>query len=748
MRFLTILFLAGIVLLSFQDAPATASQLDDGSLRLVQRATPADFNNLDTHEGTPGVTADLKIRLKADTFDPLKEEPAIPAALKLTTPNNYYLIQCNGPIQPEWITMLREKGVKILGYIPDYAYVVRMSEATRSVIEQFPFVRWTGFYHPAYKIDPNLKQSGGEIELNVVVFRENGMVGNVSETTRRIEELGGKIVYDGKDNSVLIVKIDASKIDDIAFLPQVEWLDESGPKVTCMDNVRIFTGVDTAFTCGFDGSGIVGEVKDDGIDQGHPDFVGQILGTDGSPPTAAHGTCTFGIVFSSGANNAQAKGMLPNGQGVFCYWTVTRLISLYFLKSYWGGLFQSNSWGQGTPNGSYTAYSCEADLGVFNYDITTIYSAGNRGDIGPVSLYPDAVAKNVLGVGGLNHYNDSDRTNDQWGPFLSGNGWVPSYGPTADGRIKPDLCGPYDDVYTTDWHGYNGYRAGDYVTETNDHYFGDCSAATAVVAGAVGLVYEMYKENLFGNNPSGLIPHASTVKAILIADAYQYEFSQATRYQQGWGLPDLKKTLDIGQRHFIVDEETALQTGESAIYHFTPQEGFPLKVSLVWTDPAGTPGAARALVNDLNLKVTAPDASVYWGNYGLDTSHWSVSGGWSDSLNNVENVFVENPEAGEWTIEVIARNIALDGHSETPSIVDQDFALVATTKLPYITGDANKDGIVDVGDVVYLINYLFKSGPAPSPLPAGDATCDGNVDVGDVVYLINYLFKGGLPPVC
>jgi hypothetical protein len=63
-------------------------------------------------------------------------------------------------------------------------------------------------------------------------------------------------------------------------------------------------------------------------------------------------------------------------------------------------------------------------------------------------------------------------------------------------------------------------------------------------------------------------------------------------------------------------------------------------------------------------------------------------------------------------------------------------------------GDANADGLVDVGDVVYLLNYLFKNGPVPTPLLAGDTNCDGNVDVGDVVYLINYLFKGGPLPSC
>jgi hypothetical protein len=64
-------------------------------------------------------------------------------------------------------------------------------------------------------------------------------------------------------------------------------------------------------------------------------------------------------------------------------------------------------------------------------------------------------------------------------------------------------------------------------------------------------------------------------------------------------------------------------------------------------------------------------------------------------------------------------------------------------------GDVNADGIVNVNDVVYLINYLFVPGsPPPVPLEAGDATCDGIINVNDVVYLINYLFVPGSPPPC
>ena len=69
---------------------------------------------------------------------------------------------------------------------------------------------------------------------------------------------------------------------------------------------------------------------------------------------------------------------------------------------------------------------------------------------------------------------------------------------------------------------------------------------------------------------------------------------------------------------------------------------------------------------------------------------------------------------------------------------------------PYLRprGDANGDRTIDIGDVVYLINYLYKGAPPPNPLEVGNCNCDGVVDLGDVVFLINYLFKEGPPPDC
>lgn len=65
----------------------------------------------------------------------------------------------------------------------------------------------------------------------------------------------------------------------------------------------------------------------------------------------------------------------------------------------------------------------------------------------------------------------------------------------------------------------------------------------------------------------------------------------------------------------------------------------------------------------------------------------------------------------------------------------------------FIAGDANGDGNVTLPDIIYLVNYVFKGGPAPAPLARGDVNASCNVNLGDIVYLVNYVFKGGPAPL-
>ncbi len=63
-------------------------------------------------------------------------------------------------------------------------------------------------------------------------------------------------------------------------------------------------------------------------------------------------------------------------------------------------------------------------------------------------------------------------------------------------------------------------------------------------------------------------------------------------------------------------------------------------------------------------------------------------------------------------------------------------------------GDVNSDNAVNVGDAVYVVNYVFKNGPAPACRPQADANSDRAVNIGDAVYIINYVFKSGPAPAC
>ncbi len=78
----------------------------------------------------------------------------------------------------------------------------------------------------------------------------------------------------------------------------------------------------------------------------------------------------------------------------------------------------------------------------------------------------------------------------------------------------------------------------------------------------------------------------------------------------------------------------------------------------------------------------------------------------------------------------------------------EDTVEVVIDVVSYVCGDANADDAVNVSDAVYIINYIFTSGPAPQPLAAADANGSGTVNVSDAVYLINFIFTSGPPPIC
>jgi len=106
--------------------------------------------------------------------------------------------------------------------------------------------------------------------------------------------------------------------------------------------------------------------------------------------------------------------------------------------------------------------------------------------------------------------------------------------------------------------------------------------------------------------------------------------------------------------------------------------------------------------------------------------------------------------AGLWPRTVVAGDLDGDGDAEviTSNEISSDISILVNLTYPSSCGDTNGDGVVNIADVVYIVNYIFRSGPAPIPLEAVDVNGDGLTNIGDAVYLIGYLFHSGSPPEC
>jgi hypothetical protein len=628
-------------------------------------------------QSEPGSTLHLRVA----TFDPRAQSPHVPLVWRAADAGRLWLVQLREKPDDAARAAIAAAGGELHGYVPDHAYVVRMDLGIAARIGRLRAVRWVGRYEPFYRVDPVLRAAiedpvdeRARQRVHVVVVDKRvdkpGLV-------RAIEQVGGTIDHEEPGSILLTATLGPSQLRAIAHRDEVLWIDAAGPTGTDMDNARIQTGANWVEQFGgYTGLGIRGHVYE-GLDASHSDFTFTPINVQSCGASFAHGHATAGIVFGNGTSHPSARGMAPNAQALYTDFTcvtpgVSRWQVVRDLVNLHDAMFTTAAWGSARTT-FYTSISASSDDIVFDHDIlwTQAFGESSRPE-----GRPEAWAKNVVAVGGVVHFDNADPADDSW---LAGGA---SSGPAADGRQRPDLCAYYDQVWTSDLTGAAGFGPLDHFSG-----FGGTSAATPIVAGSAALAIQMFTDALFNNPlrvPGGTRfqnrPHASTLRALLIASARQYAFTAQSRdnrrEHQGWGFPDVRILYDNRARTTIVDETDLLVQGQTRSYTVVANGREPeLKAVLCWTDPAGNPAAALARTNDLELRVTSPGGAVYHGNYGLSAGTHSTPGGSADTRNTVECVFARRPEPGAWRIEVTASLIAVDGHVETAAI-DADYGLV------------------------------------------------------------------------
>ncbi len=268
------------------------------------------------------------------------------------------------------------------------------------------------------------------------------------------------------------------------------------------------------------------------------------------------------------------------------------------------------------------------------------------------------VAKNILVVGAL---KDDGVTPANFSAF----------GPTDDGRIKPDIMANGVSVYSPVVEYDNN---GDIITTAYDDLSGTSMAAPAVT-GSIALLKQLLEPTQY---------HAATLKALVLHTTDDIG-PPGPDYQTGWGRMNTERAAEVIQEDInhgdplhIVDN-TTLDNGETLDFTVTttadPQ---PLRGTISWADPAGIPQNpqldpnTRMLVNDLNLRVIRDSDGSITEPYVLDPLNpGSAATRGDNDVDNVEQVYIASPAPNETYTLSVSHDTPLQGFS-------QDFALVVT----------------------------------------------------------------------
>jgi hypothetical protein len=250
-----------------------------------------------------------------------------------------------------------------------------------------------------------------------------------------------------------------------------------------------------------------------------------------------------------------------------------------------------------------------------------------------------AVAKNIITVGAVEEIlGGYTQPSDVVMTYFS------SWGPTDDGRIKPDLVADGDLLYSS--------------ISTGDSYYdnyGGTSMSSPVVTGSLALLQEYYHDLL------GSYMYADQLKALVINTADEAGPADGPDYQFGWGLLNTDGAAELVHKHDSLGSiirRSYLSNGETETFTYNSDGNTPLKVTICWMDPAHDtlPHALNpttiCLVHDLDLRVLTPSGGTSYP-WRLNPSIPGNAATRSDNYrDNVETVYITSPPAGQYTVQV------------------------------------------------------------------------------------------------
>jgi hypothetical protein len=551
---------------------------------------------------------------------------------------------------------LSNLGIQLHDYIPENSFTASMpTNLTENDFRQSG-IRAVVIFEPADKLSElfqyeviNLWARPIPGKLDVII-RYYPDVDNLLAQETMIS-LGGEILYSSPYFERLTVRINQGILNNLASLEWVSWIEPVPPPPTTFnDGSRASIRVNEIQSAPYNltASGVRLGMWDGGRVDAHDGFSGR-LNIIENVSVNSHATHVAGTMAGSGAGseNNVLRGM--SIQAPIYSWDFNGDVPTEMLNGRNNQLIvvSQNSWGAdmwywtgqlGDVFGVYAQESRDYDRLIRDNGLQIVFAAGNDRDKNWYLQYRTTgyrslsygygqCSKNTIVVGAITK-TDQMTTFSAWGPAI-------------DGRLKPDVVAVgYAVNSTLPGNTYSGY----------DPNWSGTSMAAPAVSGAIGLLVQRYRQINSGSDPSPTL-----VKSILLNTATDLG-NPGPDYSYGYGKVDALEAVKVIERQtFLAANISQGATNNHSLQ--VPSGLTRMRVLLAYADKEAADNANPTLVNNLDIKLIAPNAQEFLP-LTLDPDNPSANA--SSAVNNrdnIEQIVVNNPTAGTWTIRVTAPTV-------------------------------------------------------------------------------------------